>query len=204
MFIQECNRLGMLIDLAHANAETVVAALKLTIKPVIVSHTGLDSQLGQNPSMARMMRQRLISKEQAKIVADAGGVIGVWTHLADTPAEFAQNIRALVDVIGIDHVCIGTDTKLTPANGGRGGPGRGPGGDRGRGPMANGSGGGPGGGPGRGRPGERTNEAWQGETAGFYYAVISAMLKAGFNTDEIGKVGCGNFCRVFDAATAGH
>jgi len=214
--IKECNRLGILVDLAHANTETVVAALKVTTKPVIISHTGLDSQLGQNPSMARMMRARLISKAQAKIVADAGGVIGVWTHLADSPEGYAQNVRALVDVIGIDHVCIGTDTKLTPGNGPRSGPGPRPGGDPGgrgdggpagtpgRGPMANAPGGGPGGGPNRGRAGERTNDAWQGETVGFYDAVVSAMLRVGFAADEIGKVGGGNFCRVFDAATAGH
>jgi membrane dipeptidase len=213
--IKECNRLGMLVDLAHANAETILAALKVTTKPVIISHTGLDSRLGENAQMAQMMKPRLISKEQAKIVADARGVIGVWTHLADSPLEYAQNIRALVDVIGIDHVCIGTDTKLTPTSGGRGGSSQGFGGDPGghrdggaggngqaapgRPPMANGSGGG----PGQGRGGQRTNDAGQGETIGFYYAVVSAMLKVGFTADEIGKVGGGNFCRVFDAATTG-
>ena len=112
--IRECNRLGILIDLAHANVETTRAALKITKKPVIVSHTGLDTQLGGNPRMAEMMRPRLIGKSQARMVAEAGGLVGVWTHLADTPMEYAQNIRALVDVIGVDHVCIGTDTKLTP------------------------------------------------------------------------------------------
>jgi membrane dipeptidase len=177
--IKECNRLGILVDLAHANTDTTAAALKVAAHPVIISHTGLDTQLGQNPNMARMMRPRLISKEQAKIVADAGGVIGVWTHLADTPLEYAQNIRALVDVIGIDHVCMGTDTKLTPSYN-------------------------PGGGQNRGRVGERTNQAWQDQKVGFYYAVVDAMLKVGFTRDEIGKVGGGNFCRVFDAATAGH
>jgi membrane dipeptidase len=202
--IRECNRLGILIDLAHANAETVAAALKLAAHPVIISHTGLDTQLGQNPNMARMMRPRLISKEQAKIVADAGGIIGVWTHLADSPLEYAQNVRALVDVIGIDHVCIGTDTKLTPAyNNGGFGPKPGeaappPGGDQAKRPD------GPGGGQNRGRMGERTNEAWPDQQAGFYYTVVDAMLKTGFTADEIGKVGGGNFCRVFDAATAGH
>lgn len=75
--IRQCNRLGILIDLAHANAETVAAALKVTTKPVLISHTGLDTQLGQNEHMAHMMKPRLISREQAKIVADAGGVIGV-------------------------------------------------------------------------------------------------------------------------------
>ncbi len=103
----------MLIDLAHANVQTTEAALKITTRPVIISHTGLDTQLGSNPSMAQMMRPRLISKEQAKLVANAGGLVGVWTHLADTPLDYAKNIRALADVIGVDHVYIGTDTKLT-------------------------------------------------------------------------------------------
>lgn len=192
--IKECNRLGILVDLAHASNETANAALKVATKPVIISHTGLDTQLGQNPVMAKMMRPRLISKEQAKIVADAGGVISVWTHLADSPLEYARNIRTLVDVMGIDHVCIGTDTKLTPSYR-PGGPGPQPGAGN---QQA------PGGGQNRERVGERTNGAWQDQTVGFYYAVVDAMLTVGFTEDEIGKVGGGNFCRVFDVATAGH
>ncbi len=179
--IKECNRLGIVIDLAHANLQTTEAALRVTTRPVIISHTGLDTRLGSNPRMAEMMRPRLIGRQQAKMVADAGGLIGVWTHLADTPVDYAQNIRALADVIGVDHVCIGTDTKLTP-------PGIGPGGPR----------------PGQQHPriGERTNEAWADQTAGFYYVVVAAMLKTGFTPDEIGKIGGGNFLRVFGAAAA--
>ena len=105
-----------------------------------------------------MMRARLIGKEQAKTVANAGGLVGVWTHLADTPLDYARNVRALVDVIGINHVCIGTDTKLTQPGARRNGPA--PGGDRPGGPSP---------GAPRARFGERTNQAWQDETAGFYY-----------------------------------
>jgi membrane dipeptidase len=174
--IKECNRLGILVDLAHANLQTTEAALKVATRPVIVSHTGLDTQLGNNPSMAEMMRRRLIGKDQARIVANAGGLIGVWTHLADTPLDYAQNIRALVDVIGVDHVCIGTDTKLTQ-------PGSRPGGPR----------------PGQqnARLGERTNLVWRDQTAGFYYVVVDSMLRTGFAPDEIGRIGGGNFLRVF-------
>jgi membrane dipeptidase len=207
--IRECNRLGILVDLTHASNETINAALKVATKPVVISHTGLDSKLGANPFMAKMMRPRLISKEQAKIVADAGGVIGVWTHLADTPLEYAQNVRALVEVIGIDHVCIGTDTKMTPSYRSAGGtkpdgPGPQPGGNPGGPPRDPKAPNGPDGGQNRGRIGERTNEAWQDQQVGFYYAVVDALLKEGFTEEEIGKVGGGNFCRVFDAATAGH
>jgi membrane dipeptidase len=200
--IRECNKLGILVDLSHANNETVNAALKVAAHPVLISHTGLDTQLGQNENMAKMMRPRLISKEQAKIVADTGGVIGVWTHLADTPLEYAQNIRAMVDVVGIDHVGIGTDTKMTPPYRSPNDPGPKP-----AGPPPPGAGNHLQGdkkqnGPDKNRKmGGNTNEIWPGQKAGFYYAVVEALLKTGFNEDEIGKIGGGNFCRIFDAAT---
>lgn len=214
--IKECNRLGILIDLAHASNDTINAALKITEHPVLISHTGLNTQIGQNADMAKMMMPRLISKEQAKIVAGADGVIGVWTHLADTPLQYAQNIRAMVDIIGVDHVAIGTDTKLTPPYRGKGdfgfgrqkpndisknnklqsypdGPPQGPGdGRKGR----------PGEDANHKRAGERTNEAWAEEKTGFYYAVVDALLKTGFNEEEIGKIGGGNYLNVFNAATS--
>lgn len=171
--IRECNRLGILVDLAHASTDTIVAALKVAKHPVLVSHTGLDTRLGSNERMANMMKPRLIGKETAKIVANEGGVVGVWTHLADTPLEYAQNVRALVDLIGVEHVGIGTDTKLAGVGAAR-------------------------------RPGERTNEAWQNPEAGFYYVVVDALLKTGFSEADIAKIGGGNFCRLFDAATTGH
>ncbi len=208
--IREANRLGMLIDLTHGSNETINMALKISTTPVIITHTGLDTQLGSDERMSQMMKPRLISKEQAKIVADTGGVIGVWTHLSDTPLQYAQNIKAMVDVIGIDHVCIGTDTKLTT-------PYRSP----------NDMGGKPQGPPPGSNPdnkqdsfkqnkkppnfpnngqriGERTNEAWANEKVGFYYAVVNALLQTGFNEKEIGKIGGGNYLRVFNAATSVH
>jgi len=228
--IKECNRLGILVDLTHCSAETVAAALKLSSQPMVFTHTGLDTRLGHNPSMGQMMRPRLLSKEHAKVIADAGGVVGVWTHLVDSPAEYVQAVRDMAEVVGIDHVCLGTDTKLTPGGnrGGFGGPGGGrppgrpdggpngaPNGFGGPGGGTNGFGGRPdggqrgpmpGGGPGgRGQHfGERTNQVWADQKSGFYYAVVEQMLKQGFTPEEIGKVGGGNFCRAFDAATAGH
>lgn len=183
-----------MIDLAHANVQTTEAALKVTTQSVIISHTGLDTQLGSDPAMAQMMCPRLISKEQAKMVANAGGLVGVWIHLADTPLEYARNIRALVDVIGTDHVCIGTDTKLTQPSLRRNGPP--PGGPRPDGPRPGGPGpGSPGpGGPQRARFGERTNQAWQDETAGFYYVVVDAMLKTGSRRMKSQRLAAGTFC----------
>jgi membrane dipeptidase len=240
--IKECNRLGILVDLTHASADTVAAALKVSTKPMVFSHTGLDTRLGNNGGMGQMMRARLISKDHAKAMADAGSVVGVWTHLVNSAAEYVQAVRDMADVVGVDHVCIGTDTKLTgnnpggfggpggggpnrrpnggpdggrPGGGGFGGPDGGPnggrpddgpggfGGPEGGGRRGPGQSGGPGGGRGRGGGG-RTNQSWGEQKVGFYYAVVEQMIKQGFTTEEIGKVGGGNFCRVFDVATLVH
>lgn len=185
--VKECNRLGILIDLTHCSDAAINDALKISSKPVVVSHTSLNTQLGQNPNMAKMMMPRLISKEQAKIVADAGGLIGVWRHLTDSPSMYAQNIKAMVEVVGVDHVCLGTDTKLTPAY---------------RSPNAN-----------QNRPnnanqpkrfGERTNEIWESQHSGYFYTVVEELLKLGLTEPEIIKIGGANFCKVFDLATKGH
>lgn len=198
--IKECNRQGILIDLTHASNETINAALKISSTPVIVSHTGLDTRLGNDEQMANMMRPRLISREEAKIVAGHGGVIGVWTHLSDTPLSFAENIRAMVDVVGIDHVCIGTDTKMTPPYR----PPMNPGPGQGNPPAKDSSSKKPDNEKNRGRAGERTNDSWTDQKAGFYYVVVDAMLKTGFTENDIAKIGGGNYARIFNLATAGH
>ena len=118
--VKECNRLGILVDLAHASHETVLGALKVATQPFIVSHTSLDSHASGEPKMVAMMMPHLISEEHAKVVADAGGVVGVWTKLADSLRDFVESIKAMVDAIGIDHVGIGTDTDLLSSRVGQG------------------------------------------------------------------------------------
>ncbi|MES2795842.1 MAG: membrane dipeptidase [Bacteroidota bacterium] len=174
--IKECNRLGILIDLTHCSDDTINEALKISTKPLMVSHTSLNTQLGKNENMNKMMMPRLIKKEQAKIVAESGGVIGVWKHLTETPAEYVQNILAMVDVVGVDHVCIGTDTKLATIT--KAGAENKP-----------------------ARVGEQTNNVWQNQSKGFYFEAVENMLQAGFSEKEIGKIGSGNFLKIFEAAT---
>jgi membrane dipeptidase len=118
--VKECNRLGILVDMAHASHETVLATLKVAPQPFIVSHTNLDTWTGNNLRMAEMMKAHLISKDNAKVVADAGGIVGVWTHLADSLPDFVKSIQAMVEAIGIDHVGIGTDTDLLSSRPGGG------------------------------------------------------------------------------------
>jgi len=102
--IRECNRLGIVVDVAHGTFKLVEQAVGVSAVPVILSHTSLTTAPLQSYS-------RRISAEHARLMAQAGGVIGVW------PAAFAfvdgrdwvAGIARLVDVAGVDHVGIGTD-----------------------------------------------------------------------------------------------
>ena len=106
--IKECNRLKILVDMAHASTATLQAALKVARQPFLVSHSSLEGWKNPNSGMA----SRTIAKQDAKAVADAGGVVGVWTKGANSPKEFVENIKMVVDEIGVNHVGIGTDTDL--------------------------------------------------------------------------------------------
>jgi membrane dipeptidase len=147
----------------------VLATLKIATQPFVVSHTNLDTWTGSNPKMAEMMKPRLISKDHAKVIADAGGIVGVWTHLTDSLKEFVGSIKAMADAIGIDHVGIGSDTDLLSS-----------------------------------RVGSGTNRAWPNLNGGFFPAVAGEMLAQGFTSDDIAKIGGGNYCRVFGKVTSGH
>jgi membrane dipeptidase len=110
--IKECNRLGILVDMAHASPDTIKAVTKLSTRPFIVSHTGFDGPISGTDRMMEMMKPRLLNKERAKVVADAGGVIGIWIYMANSLQEYVENVKRMVDAVGIDHVGIGTDTDL--------------------------------------------------------------------------------------------
>ena len=114
--IKECNRLKILVDMAHGSSATLLAALKIAKQPIIVSHSSLDVWTNANSRMA----SRSIAKDDAKALADAGGVLGVWTKGTNTLAEFVRNIKMVADEIGVDHVGIGTDDDLLSSRPGTG------------------------------------------------------------------------------------
>jgi membrane dipeptidase len=101
--VREMNHAGVMIDLAHAPFAVCKDAVAASRKPVMVSHTNLAT--------ATMSHPRLISTEHAKLIADAGGIIGAWPSgfgLSNF-SDYIDAIQRLVDAVGIDHVAIGTD-----------------------------------------------------------------------------------------------
>ncbi len=102
--IKKMNEKGMVIDLAHASYQTTKDVAAISKSPIILSHSMLEMEAD------RPIAKRAISKDHAKLIADSGGVIGAWpSGFNKNFDEYVDNIKRLVDVVGINHVGIGTD-----------------------------------------------------------------------------------------------
>ena len=101
--VAECNRLGMIIDCAHATLATTAGVLEASRQPIMVSHSHLDHANRHHP--------RLLSPAHARAVAGAGGLIGAWPSgvTSTSLADFADEIARLAELVGTGHVAIGTD-----------------------------------------------------------------------------------------------
>lgn len=102
--IVEMERLGIMIDVAHSSPKVVEDVLALANSSLIVSHTGF---YGHCPS------PRNISDELMKRIAAKGGLIGVgyWKGAVcdDIPENIVQAIRYGIDLVGVDHIALGSD-----------------------------------------------------------------------------------------------
>jgi membrane dipeptidase len=101
--IRQCNQMGVVVDVAHGTYELVKKAAAVTRKPLVLSHTSLT----QRPQPWT----RLITPDHAKALASTGGVIGIWPiiEIFSTYQAYADGFARMVDVVGIDHVGLGTD-----------------------------------------------------------------------------------------------
>ena len=102
--IRRCNALGIVVDVAHATFEGVKKAAAVTTKPLVLSHTSLITR----PAAWT----RRILPDHAKAVAATGGVIGIWPvagYFPNIVAYATDGFARMVDVVGIDHVGLGTD-----------------------------------------------------------------------------------------------
>ncbi|HTP72786.1 MAG TPA: membrane dipeptidase [Burkholderiaceae bacterium] len=108
--VRELNRLGVVIDVAHATEDMARGVAKASSKPLLLSHTALQGSkaMGQTPLAGRQ-----ISSEHARMVAATGGVIGIWHFFAGVD-RYVQGIKEMVDVVGVDHVGVGSDQQTAP------------------------------------------------------------------------------------------
>ena len=105
--VQEMNRVGMMADLSHAAESSFWDALKVSSTPIVCSHSSCRA-LCDHP--------RNLTDEQMRALAEAGGVMQVTlyngflrTDGKATIEDAVRHINHAVEVMGIEHVGIGTD-----------------------------------------------------------------------------------------------
>ena len=108
--VAEMNAVGVAIDLSHCGEKVALDAAQITSKPILLTHAN---------ARAVFERPRNKSDKVIRAVAQTGGVIGLSTHgfmnWTTSPAQpptlegFVANVKHVRDLVGIDHIGIGTD-----------------------------------------------------------------------------------------------
>ena len=105
--IKEMNRLGVLVDMSHAGEESFYNALEISSKPIVCSHSSARA-LCDHP--------RNLTDDQMRALAQKGGVAQTTIYHGflkkdgeATINDVIAHLEHAIDVMGIDHVGLGTD-----------------------------------------------------------------------------------------------
>jgi membrane dipeptidase len=105
--VERLNALGLIPDLSHVSEPTSLDVLRVSTKPVIVSHSG---------ARALVPNARCTPDTVIRRVAESGGAFGVFmmsfwltTDPTPSPASLVRQIRHVVNVGGIDAAAIAND-----------------------------------------------------------------------------------------------
>ena len=105
--IHEMNRVGMMVDISHAGDQTFYDALDISTKPIVASHSSSRS-LCNHP--------RNLTDDQLRALAAKGGVAQVTLYNGflreegqATLQDAINHLNHMVNIMGIEHVGIGTD-----------------------------------------------------------------------------------------------
>lgn len=101
-------KLGIIIDVSHANDKTFWDVYEKTTKPFIASHSNCRALCNV---------KRNLSDEQLKAISERDGLVGLnsfneFVHLDKDKQDLEHLVNHLdhmVDIMGIDHVCFGFD-----------------------------------------------------------------------------------------------
>lgn len=105
--IAEMNRVGMVIDMSHSAERSTLEAIELSQRPVIISHA--------NPNSFHPAKRNK-SDKVLKAIAECDGLLGFSAypfHLKNgsdcTLEDYCDMIANTADLMGIEHIAIGTD-----------------------------------------------------------------------------------------------
>lgn len=109
--VSRMNKIGMAVDLSHCGDRTTLGGIETSSKPVLITHAACR---GLNPGYARAKTDEAIRK-----MAATGGVIGIpMLRFMIRPTEpvslehFLDHIDYVAELVGIEHVGIGSDQGL--------------------------------------------------------------------------------------------
>lgn len=113
--VAEMNRVGIIVDVAHAGWRTSLEAVQISQRPIVASHTVCNS-----------VHEHIRAKpdEVIKAIADKGGLIGICCiprFLGGTGdiSAMMDHIDYAVKLVGAEHVAIATDLAYSSRNGDR-------------------------------------------------------------------------------------
>ena len=102
--IRECERCGIIVDLAHINRRGFFEALDIARRPVMVTHTGVNG-------VHKVWRN--LDDDQIRAVAERGGCIGVIFAKqflgGATLDHVVAHVAHVIDVAGEDVPALGSD-----------------------------------------------------------------------------------------------
>ena len=58
---------------------------------------------------------RQVSADHARAIAETGGAVGIW-HFFPGLDRYVEGLKEMADIVGVDHVSIGTDQHVTPGS----------------------------------------------------------------------------------------
>ena len=105
--VTEMNRVGLVVDMSHSGEKSTLEAIEHSSRPIAITHANPASW---HPAL------RNKSDTVLRALGETGGMLGFSTyphHLKGggecTLQDYADMIARTADLIGIDHVGIGTD-----------------------------------------------------------------------------------------------
>ena len=108
--IDEMNRLGILVDVAHSGHQSALEAIARSKVPVVCSHGAL---------YAMHDNDRNIRDDMVKALAEKGGVMGIMSKPTNlrrnggtegaTMVDYVNHIEHIVKLVGVNHVGIGIE-----------------------------------------------------------------------------------------------
>jgi membrane dipeptidase len=107
--VRACNRLRILVDVAHCSNPAMEQALEISTKPIVYSH-GHISKDAPRPSQAGSIA-RAIHLPVAQRIAGRGGVVGLWPNgLVFANLDlYADELMRMVKTLGVAHTGVGSD-----------------------------------------------------------------------------------------------